>query len=77
MKNRARLFLVVPGGRTRGNGQQLKHWKFHLNSKNHYFTVRVIKHWYVAEKGCGVSILRDIQSLTGHYPGQPALGDPA
>jgi len=73
----ARLFSEVPGGRTRSNGQKFKHWKFCLNSRKHLFTVRVVKHWYVVQRVCGVSILGDIQSLTGHCPGQPALGDNA
>lgn len=30
----------------------------------------------IAQKSCGFSILRIIQSLTGHDPVQPALTDP-
>lgn len=30
----------------------------------------------VAQRGCGVSMLRDIKSLTRHCPAQPALADP-
>jgi len=26
----------------------------------------------IAQRGCGVSILRDIKKLSGHSPGQPA-----
>lgn len=29
------------------------------------------------QKGCGVSILEDIQNPTGHIPGQPDLAAPA
>lgn len=29
------------------------------------------------QRGCGVSILGDIQKQSGHSPGQPTLGDPA
>jgi len=39
----ARL-LVVPSGRTRGNGHRLKHRKFSLNIRKHVFTVRVTEH---------------------------------
>ena len=31
----------------------------------------------VAQRGCVVFILGDIQTLTGHGPGQPAVGGPA
>ena len=30
----------------------------------------------VAERGCGISTLGDIQKLSGHSAGQPALDDP-
>lgn len=31
----------------------------------------------IAQRSCGVSIPGDIQNLSGHGPGQPALGAPA
>lgn len=31
----------------------------------------------VAQKGCGISILADLQTPSGHDPGQAALADPA
>ncbi|KAJ7406724.1 hypothetical protein BTVI_64917 [Pitangus sulphuratus] len=42
----ARLFLVVPSNRTRGNGEKLMHCEYHLNMrKNFFFTVWVTIHW--------------------------------
>ncbi|KAK4823954.1 LOW QUALITY PROTEIN: hypothetical protein QYF61_008340 [Mycteria americana] len=40
----ARLFLVVPSDRTRGNGHKLKHSRCLLNIRKHFFTVT--EHWH-------------------------------
>ncbi|KAK4822670.1 hypothetical protein QYF61_019037 [Mycteria americana] len=70
---------MVPSDRTGGNGHKLKYRKLHLNIRKLFFfyceddqTLEQIVH-----RGCGVSVLEDIQNLTVHGPGQPAPADPA
>lgn len=71
----ARLFSVVLGDRTRGTDHNLKLGKSNLKPRKILFTLRMVNTNHVAQRGCGVSILS--QSLTGHYPGQPAAAAPA
>lgn len=37
-------------------------------------TVRVVKHWkHIGQRGCGISIFRDIKNSTGHGLVKPGL----
>lgn len=44
-EDRARCFSEVPSERRRGNGQKLKHKKYHLNIRRTFSFVRVAEDW--------------------------------
>ena len=39
------IFLAVPSNRTKDNGHNPKHRKFHLNMRKNFFTMKVTEHW--------------------------------
>jgi len=61
----------------RDNGHKLKHRKLQMNIRKHFFTVRVTKNWHTLPGEVVASVLGGIQKLSGHDPGQLALGGPA
>lgn len=85
-----RLFLVVSIGRMRGEGHKYKNSKFHLNihtqnrkkkkkrkeqqQQELYCKGCWMLEW-VAESGCWVSILRNIENPNRHGLEQPIVGD--
>lgn len=72
------LFSAVPSAVTRGNQSKLKHTKFSLNLRKHFFYCESDQAWIqVDQRGCAVSILADTQKLSGHGHGELALGGPA
>lgn len=51
--------------------------EIHLNIQKNFFIVRVvITRKQIAQRGCGVPILGDIQTPNGHSPEQPAPSCP-
>lgn len=61
------------GDGTRGNREKLEHCKFWLDIRS-FFTRRAFKHHGTrAQRGCGISILGDVQASSGHSPEQPDL----
>lgn len=65
---RASLYSGTPSDRIRSNGHKLKHRKFHPNTQNHFYTVRVMEHCKFAQTVSGVSLLRDNKKTIAHGP---------
>jgi len=66
-EDRARLFSVMPSGRTRGSGHKPESGKFHLNIRKN-FTVRLMERWHRLSRRCGVNLLGDLQKPPGCGP---------
>lgn len=72
-RGRTRLCWVSPSARTRAKRQKMIHREFHLNMRKNFFTVRVIIHWNIAQRGCGVFLTGDIPETSGCNPVKRAL----
>lgn len=71
------MLLCCPSEGARGNGHKLKFVKSYLNVRELCYCEGGQILEQLAQRVCGVSILREIQNLRGHSPEEPALGDPA
>ena len=58
--NGGRLFLMVSSNRTKGNRQKMELSKFHTNTRNNFYTVRVTEHWNRLPRGVVESPSRGI-----------------
>jgi len=69
----------MPSDMTRGNGHKNEIQEALSELQEHFFTVRVTKHWHRLPREVVKSpLLQILKSLDiRHGPGQPALGDPA
>ena len=54
----------------RANGHRLKHRRFRLNMRGHFFTGKVTALGQAAQRGCGVACSGDIQNPPGWHPAQ-------
>lgn len=73
-----KLFSVVPTDGKRGNRCKLKHIKFYLITRKHFFsTMKLIKTGTDCPESVYSPIYGHSQNPAGYSPGQPALAGPA
>ncbi|KAK4818046.1 hypothetical protein QYF61_004573 [Mycteria americana] len=66
----SQLFSVVHRDRTRGNGHKLKHRRFRLKIRKHFFTVRLTEHWHrLPREAVESPSLEILKSLLDKVPG--------
>jgi len=79
---RARIFAVVPTGRTKSKGHNLNHMEIHLNTRKLFFLFFLFHFFFFycehdqtlaqdGQRGCGVSNLGNIPNMTLLSPGKP------
>jgi len=66
---------VVPSDRTRGNGHELKHRKFHLNMRKNFLIVRVTEQWNRLPRGAVEPHSLETLKTCLEGPVQCALGE--
>lgn len=74
VKESESLYSGALSDRTRSNMHKLKHRKFHPNTQNYFYTVRVMEHCNSLPRELVESpLLEIIKNPTGHGPEQPSL----
>ncbi|KAK4828744.1 hypothetical protein QYF61_000735 [Mycteria americana] len=58
--------FLVPSDRTRGDGHKVKHRRFPLSIRKHFFPVRVTEHWHRLLREVGQMVTHDLSLPT--YP---------
>lgn len=68
---------MLPSAKTRDNGHKVKHRRFPLNIRKHFYAVKVVALAWVGQRGCEILLLGDGQNLPGCSPKKDALDGPA
>lgn len=74
--DRARLFSVLCGDGTRGNGQKLEHGKSHTDTGKNFFTARVTELGQAAQSSGRLLLCRSpALEVAETHQAQPAVGN--